>query len=53
MSFARPARKGRWRYALRRLPGARADPVRCYQTHRARGTFIPSSCLDGAERNLN
>jgi hypothetical protein len=48
-----PRAHGRWRYALRRLPGARPDPVRCYQTYRARGTFIPSSFLDGAERNLN
>jgi prophage antirepressor-like protein len=48
-----PRAHGRWRYALRRLPGARPDPVRCYHTYRARGTFIPSSFLDGAERNLN
>ncbi len=45
--------KGRWRHALRRLPGTQVDSNRRYIGYPSRGTFIPSAYLDRVEQEVN
>ena len=41
-----PHIKGRWRHALRRLPGSTPTPACRYPGYPSRGTFVPSTYLD-------